>query len=108
MAHLGVLQGGPAAKTPPEVVQEAQRLGKEATEQGRSCGGAQVLGAARACNCAPTATCCFPFLRLAGPNRAGQDDQMPKSADVGTDPLGGKYGTEAAAAMSARKEGGSS
>ena len=49
----------------------------------------------------------FPRMYLhsrvhAGPNRAGQDDQMPKGAEL-RDSTGGQYGTEAAQAMSTFK-----
>ncbi|PRW60776.1 band 7 [Chlorella sorokiniana] len=41
-----------------------------------------------------------------GPNKAGQDDAIPKHADIGRDPQGGQYGTEAALSMSAAQKGG--
>jgi hypothetical protein len=39
----------------------------------------------------------------AGPNKKGQDDAIPKDADIGHDRLGGQYGTEAAMNMSVNK-----
>lgn len=50
---------------------------------------------------APSGQSSAPPVLSAGPNKAGQDDQIPKGADIGRDPLGGQYGTESAAAMSA-------
>lgn len=43
--------------------------------------------------CDPQIRLPFPGARpLAGPNKAGQDDQIPKGADIGRDPQGGQYG----------------